>query len=180
MEVLISKGPNLDQLLRKEVKREYSKVKGVTQNKPEKIVQKEAEKDAEEEAENEAEKKSEKKFSENQVPDKIDKLGKEVDKGKCVVKGFDKEVVQSTNRVVEDCGENKKADKKIVDDGAESKHWVKHNGDDGAERKLSSWMVLTKPSSQDGVPMDFVVNKKRNAQEGWDDVLDVTAEVAKA
>ncbi|CAN8266564.1 unnamed protein product [Cochlearia groenlandica] len=128
------------------VRRESSKVKAVTQNKqkkkvdnePDKEAEKGAEKVADKQPEKEAEKQAEKQADKSKIGEKIDvlkgemegrmsamersvdgkieKLGKVVDKGKGVVKGLDKEVVQSTNQVVEDCGENKQPDKKIADD----------------------------------------------------------------
>ncbi|CAN8323961.1 unnamed protein product [Cochlearia groenlandica] len=66
------------------------------------------------------------------------------------------------------------------DDGAQSKHAVKQAVDDGAESERRSWMIMTKASSQDGTPVEFVVNTKRHTEPTWDDVVDVTTQVMKA
>ncbi|CAN8289579.1 unnamed protein product [Cochlearia groenlandica] len=104
-------------------------------------------------------------FIESKLDAKIENLEKKVEKVKGVEKIVEKEVVQSTKHVAEDF--------------VESKESIKHNTDDGAESILPFWLIMTKPSSQDDTPVDFVVHKKRNAQENWNDMEDVTLVVAK-
>ncbi|CAN8323671.1 unnamed protein product [Cochlearia groenlandica] len=82
--------------------------------------------------------------------------------------------------MVEDGAESKHPVNPMANNGAESKHLVKHVVDDGSESKPPSWTIMTKASSQDGTPVDFVVNNKQPAKPDWDDVMDVTAQVLNA